>query len=189
MFLLRVFSDLYNPPSSSSWSRCAASLFVSPFFSVAFKPAHLVPDVSGRQMRLTHKQQWACAEWVFSIKTTKQQWLSRWWVCGDSLNSVTDINNTINIIHPTMQVFWVHAHNDGELWDKPFKGRKKGKLLQLFGMSGGSDMPTDYHQGARKKLPRITEKQESLERRQEEIKHNIWLGCHFTVDPKLHQNL
>lgn len=90
---------------------------------------------------------------------------------------------------PTVQVFWVHAHNDGELWDEPFKGRKKGKLLQLFGMSGGSDMPTDYHRGARKELPRITEKQESLERRQEEIKHHIWLGCHFAVDPKLHQNL
>lgn len=98
----------------------------------------------------------------------------------------TDINNTIHIIHPTVQVFWVHAHNDGELWDKPFKGRKKGKLLQLFGMSGGSDMPTNYHRGARKELPRITEKHESLERRQEEIKHHIWLCCHFTVDPKLH---
>lgn len=120
-------------------------------------------------MRLTHKQQWACAEWVFSIKTTKQQWLSRWWVCGDSLNTVADINNTINIIHPTVQVFWVHARNDGELWDKPFKGRKKGKLLQLFGMSGGSDMPTDYHRGVRKELPRITEKQESLERQQDNM--------------------
>lgn len=36
------------------FSSVPMSVFVSPFLSAAFKPAHVVPDVFGRQMTLTH---------------------------------------------------------------------------------------------------------------------------------------